>query len=154
MRTSQTIKRNQAKPPKILHFGRSGWKVEGRSRDSYWVTRSDDGKTFYCACPASRKSLLCRHVQAVILHLAGEANMVEVSFWTKEDDAKAQHRRTLQLQARYKPFWLTYNYADEVPRTGDKIIKVTDDRWQEGIADAHYRARDGYRYRRLVRKTG
>ena len=96
--------------------------------------------------------MLCRHVQAVILYLASEANMVEVSFWTREGDAERQHRRTLSLQTKDTLFWVTYNWPSEIHRTGDKIVKVQADPWRVGQVDAYYQARDGRSYRMGARR--
>jgi len=92
-------------------------------------------------------------VQAVILRLAAQKNVVEVSFWTHLEDKERQHRRWVELLAKGTPFWVTYNWEAEVPRTGARIVKVKDDPWREGVADAYYRAKDGGWYRRVVRRA-
>ena len=101
MQTSSTIKFNQVQPPRILLKRKNAWKVGGRRQGHYWVTRNS--KTFYCKCLAGKRGSLCRHVQAVVLYLASEANMVEVSFWTKKSDAEANPEGFAEFLAKDEP---------------------------------------------------
>jgi hypothetical protein len=154
MKTSRTIKFNQSTPPKILDAddGHGVWRVEGREKPYYWVTRSKDKHTFYCACRSRRRALLCRHVQAVILRLAEQKHVTEVAFWTHLYDAERQHRRMAEFRAKSTSFWVTYNYPEDIPReAGSRILKLTTDVY--GNVDAWYRTRDGREWRQMARRA-
>lgn len=154
MKTSKTIKFNQSTPPAILDAddARGVWRVHGREKPYYWVTRSADKGTFYCACRSRRRALLCRHVQAVILRLAAQRHVAEVAFWTHHGDALQQHRRMVEFAAKTRPFWVTYNYPGDIVREkGSKIIKLKTDVY--GNMDAWYRTKDGREWRQLARRA-
>jgi len=121
MTTSKVIKYNQKNPPRVLERRKNSWRVEGRGRehyandrgrDSYWVTRSKDGKKFWCACQARG---LCRHIQAVVKDLAFKEGYVFVQFWKSLSEAERQRRKTIMLSAKGRDdFWVNIPKQDPV----------------------------------------
>jgi len=142
MDTSKTVKLNQKNPPAILEGRDNAWLVEGRDRPSYWVTRNRD--RFWCSCEAGRRGLLCRHVQAVISSLVrGKFRVVQ--FWTTQDDAARQHRRTVTFYAKGKiPFWVTFAGRIDPVESLDAEIRDLGERYAEARR-VWFRTGDGQR---------
>lgn len=154
MRTSAAIKAGQNKPPEVLQEldVNRHWRVEGRSREHYDVWRSaSDQRFFECTCPSRG---LCRHITAVVKSLAASKGWEAVSVWTDEADAKRQNKRTLQLYAMGKAFWVTYSWGSWVPREDEaRLVGVKADQWRKDIWDAFYKVEGEPRvYRRPVRR--
>jgi len=157
MKTSKVIKQAQLDPPTILESKENTWKVEGRIRPSYWVTRN--GGIFYCTCPAGtplrrRKPTLCRHVTAVVKSLAQREGFDVIQVWTSEEDARKQRRKVVTLEARGTPFWVTLasRWASSYVPDGGRLVKAKRDKWKPGLFDVYF-TRDGFQARVPARRA-
>jgi hypothetical protein len=146
---------NQRKPPRIIESRDNAWLVDGRvcrnceaenedlcecgdyEARSYWVTRSRDGRVFYCACRRNRKATLCRHVQAVVKELAWGAGYDLVQFWNHRHEAERQNRRIVELSAKGSPFFV--NYAKYSPGQVAGRLDARIDRLGREMAEARCR---------------
>lgn len=116
------------KLPKILISRENAWKVKGRLRAFYWVTRSDNQKQFWCAC---RARCLCRHIKAVLKDLAVMEGWDRVQFfnYNRERQMIRQKRRTVEMTAHGRPFWVVYacEWAREHVPEGARFAEVKRD---------------------------
>ncbi len=139
------------KLPTILVSNKNAWKVEGKLRASYWVTRNKN--KWYCACPAR---CLCRHIKAVVKANAVREGWDSVQFCNYQEQEKMtrQKRRTVEMVAHGKPFWVVYasEWARaEVPE-GSRFAGVKRDRWFAGRFDVYF-WQDGFLARIPVRRA-
>lgn len=146
MKTSRTIKAGQRKPPTILKAGDNSWKVAGRTRPFYWVTRNKTA--WYCSCPAKR---LCRHITAVVKDLAGHGGYDVVQVWTDESDARRQKRAVTRMKAHGRPFWVTLACRWAESPAGTRFAGIRRDKWNDGLFDVYF-WKGGYRGRMPARR--
>ena len=147
MNTSTTIKQRQYNPIQGERYEVNRWRFPSESRDRVSYTVNRDGTAYKCGCPARG---LCKHITSAVLDDA-KVKWDGVQVWTSQADAKRQKRRTVELTANGKTFWVTYILPRWIPREpGARLVSVTTD--IHGNTDAWY-AKSGRRWRRLVRRA-
>lgn len=146
MRTSTIIKQGQYKPIQGKRTG-NRWTFESESRDRVSYTTERNGREYKCGCPARG---LCKHITSAVVEDARANCLVKVQVWTDPQDARRQHRRTIELTANGIPFWVTYDYPADVDRSPGRLTGLTRDIF--GNVDAWY-IRGGLTFRRLYRRA-
>ena len=134
MITSKTIKAKQHNPIQGIRKGnRWTFQSESRERVRYSVLR--DGREYRCGCPATG---LCKHITSAVIEDA-KAKFGIVQVWTDQADAERQKRRTIQMTANSRPFWVTY--AGQSPLAG--VVRFCETWGAAGTIDLWYRNEDG-----------
>ena len=139
MNTSATIKAKQYNPIEGTRKG-NRWTFTSESRDRVTYTVERNGREYRCGCPATG---LCKHITSAVLEDA-KTKFDVVQVWTSKEDADRQHRRTLEMTANGKSFWVTY--ADRSPLKGVVRFCAT---WGGGTVDI-YRREDGRDVREVI----
>lgn len=124
METSKAIKTRQYTPIKGIRNGHVWTFTSERNPNTQYTTRRVTGQVYTCNCPAPG---LCKHITSALLDDAG-AKWELVQVWTSQADAARQHRRTVQMFANNRKFWVTYaNKVEEITtkETTREVVTVT-----------------------------
>lgn len=141
MNTSATIKQGQYNPAAGIRNGDTSWTFDSQSRERVRYSVLRDGTAYKCGCPATR---LCKHITSAVIEDA-KAKFSVVQVWTDQADAVRQKRRTIEMTANGRPFWVTF--AGQ-PLTG--VVRFCPTWGGVGTADLYYRNPDDSDRREVV----
>jgi len=132
MNTSKTIKQGQSEKHQVSRIGLGVFQTQSRDGSHQHTVRRNHDR-FTCDCPSRS---LCHHIIDVLTASADKRGKV-VSFWTSQEDAERQKKRTQEYRASGKAFWVTFktqSKPDPVAELDAEIAQVG-----QAIADARHR---------------